>query len=92
MGSFELHADVLNTCIDSKRMRFQKGEDMSTQRYIRWFSEIGIGDVGLVGGKNASLGDVSGTNIERDSHSERLCRHRSGLSVFPQSEWSGWPS
>jgi len=26
--------------------------------YIRWFSEIGMDDVGLVGGKNASLGEM----------------------------------
>jgi len=26
--------------------------------YIRWFEEIGIGDVPLVGGKNASLGEM----------------------------------
>ncbi len=26
--------------------------------YIRWFSEIGAGDVSLVGGKNASLGEM----------------------------------
>src|SRR5579871_4894962 len=31
---------------------------MSTRRFIRWFQEIGIGDVGLVGGKNASLGEM----------------------------------
>ena len=27
-------------------------------RYIRWFSEIGVADVPLVGGKNASLGEM----------------------------------
>jgi pyruvate,water dikinase len=27
-------------------------------RYTRWFNEIGIGDVSLVGGKNASLGEM----------------------------------
>src|SRR5579872_4593828 len=27
-------------------------------RYIRWFSELGIDDVPLVGGKNASLGEM----------------------------------
>jgi pyruvate,water dikinase len=27
-------------------------------QYIKWFSEIGIGDVPLVGGKNASLGEL----------------------------------
>ena len=26
--------------------------------YIRWFEKIGIGDVSLVGGKNASLGEL----------------------------------
>jgi pyruvate,water dikinase len=26
--------------------------------YIRWFSELGLGDVALVGGKNASLGEM----------------------------------
>jgi pyruvate,water dikinase len=28
------------------------------QRYVRWFERIGIGDVSLVGGKNASLGEM----------------------------------
>jgi len=27
-------------------------------RYVRWFEELGIGDVPLVGGKNASLGEM----------------------------------
>ena len=31
---------------------------VSASRYIRWFEEIGIGDVSLVGGKNASLGEL----------------------------------
>ena len=31
---------------------------MNTRRFIRWFQDIGIGDVGLVGGKNASLGEM----------------------------------
>ncbi len=31
---------------------------MSKARYIRWFSELGINDVPLVGGKNASLGEM----------------------------------
>jgi pyruvate,water dikinase len=31
---------------------------MAAPRFIRWFKEIGIGDVGLVGGKNASLGEM----------------------------------
>ncbi len=28
------------------------------KRFILWFNEIGIGDVPLVGGKNASLGEM----------------------------------
>ncbi|HXW32366.1 MAG TPA: phosphoenolpyruvate synthase [Acidimicrobiales bacterium] len=28
------------------------------RQFVRWFSEIGIGDVPLVGGKNASLGEM----------------------------------
>ena len=31
---------------------------MSAPRYIRWFNELSVGDVGLVGGKNASLGEM----------------------------------
>ena len=31
---------------------------MTDARFIRWFHEIGVADVGLVGGKNASLGEM----------------------------------
>jgi pyruvate,water dikinase len=31
---------------------------IAVPKYVRWFSEIGIGDVPLVGGKNASLGEM----------------------------------
>ena len=31
---------------------------VTSPRYIRWFSELGIDDVPLVGGKNASLGEM----------------------------------
>jgi len=31
---------------------------MNKVSYIRWFNEIGIDDVPLVGGKNASLGEM----------------------------------
>src|SRR5437879_9682451 len=27
-------------------------------RFVRWFSDVGLADVGLVGGKNASLGEM----------------------------------
>ncbi len=29
-------------------------------RWLRWFDEVGLGDVPLVGGKNASLGEMAG--------------------------------
>lgn len=32
---------------------------MATTRFIRWFRDITIADVGVVGGKNASLGEMS---------------------------------
>ena len=28
------------------------------ESWIRWFDELGLGDVALVGGKNASLGEL----------------------------------
>ena len=31
---------------------------MSDPRYIRWFDELGMDDVPIVGGKNASLGEM----------------------------------
>ncbi len=31
---------------------------MAQPRFIRWFRELGIADVPLVGGKNASLGEM----------------------------------
>jgi pyruvate,water dikinase len=31
---------------------------MTTPRFIRWFRDVGIADVRLVGGKNASLGEM----------------------------------
>ncbi len=29
-----------------------------TWRFVRWFSDVGIGDISIVGGKNASLGEM----------------------------------
>ena len=31
---------------------------MATFGYVRWFKELGLDDVPLVGGKNASLGEM----------------------------------
>lgn len=36
----------------------QPGGALATERWIRWFNTVGIGDVSLVGGKNASLGEM----------------------------------
>ncbi len=45
--------------------------------YVRWFDEIGIDDIPLVGGKNASLGEMcrelKGKGVKVP---ERLCDHR----------------
>src|ERR1035437_2054294 len=38
--------------------RFGKGGSMASSRYVRFFEEVGIDDVPLVGGKNASLGEM----------------------------------
>jgi pyruvate,water dikinase len=35
--------------------------DGGTMSYIRWFENLGSQDVKLVGGKNASLGEMIGT-------------------------------
>src|ERR1700704_1618354 len=33
-------------------------EGGTRMRFVRWFAETGLSDVGLVGGKNASLGEM----------------------------------
>src|ERR1035441_702620 len=38
-----------------------EGLGMSINDYVRWFSDIRVGDVALVGGKNASLGELYST-------------------------------
>src|SRR5205823_13382967 len=40
---------VVNTC---------SLEGGARMRFVRWFSQIGLADVGDVGGKNASLGEM----------------------------------
>ena len=40
---------------------FAKDPRMATTDYVRWFSDIRLGDVALVGGKNASLGELYST-------------------------------
>ncbi len=38
----------------------QRSKPRSDRHYIRWFDEIAADDIGLVGGKNASLGEMIG--------------------------------
>src|SRR5512136_118349 len=38
-----------------------RGPRMVTTNYVRWFSDIRLGDLALVGGKNASLGELYST-------------------------------
>ena len=50
---------------------------MTDQRFVRDFSEIGLRDVPLVGGKNASLGEMyRELDHRRHARAQRLRRHR----------------
>ncbi len=51
----ELYPNEFQSARDDKS---EIGDPMNTQRYIRWFHELTIADVPLVGGKNASLGEM----------------------------------
>ena len=44
--------------VPSMQQRTTESGDEAHPQYIRWFEEIGIGDVPVVGGKNASLGEM----------------------------------
>ena len=32
--------------------------DRTVQQYVLWYQQLGMGDVNIVGGKNASLGEM----------------------------------
>ena len=36
---------------------------MQTKKYVRWLNEISLDDLADVGGKNASLGELSGAFV-----------------------------
>ena len=58
--------------------------DMAESRFIRWFDEIGIDDIPLVGGKNASLGEMyRELTPEGVSVPERLRGHGRGVPALP---------
>ena len=48
--------------------------------YIRWFEELRLEDVPLVGGKNASLGEMYRELRAGRAGAERVRYHRPGLS------------
>jgi pyruvate,water dikinase len=50
-------------------------------RYIRWFEEIKIGDIPIVGGKNASLGEMYG---ELTSQGVKI---PNGFAVTAEAYW-----
>lgn len=61
--------------------RIDEGADLST-RWVRWFGEVGIGDVALVGGKNASLGEMTGALTEAG------VRIPEGFALTAEAYWS----
>ena len=55
---------------------------MSTSGYVRFFEDFGIDDVPLVGGKNASLGEMFQKLCRAGRpRAARIRHHRRGLSL-----------
>jgi pyruvate,water dikinase len=50
----KINADASRLALDEQT----KSSSMASQNHIRWFREIRLGDVGVVGGKTASLGEL----------------------------------
>ncbi|HIH10533.1 MAG TPA: phosphoenolpyruvate synthase [Candidatus Diapherotrites archaeon] len=69
------------------------------KRFVMWFSELGIGDVPVVGGKNASLGEMyrelssKGVMVPNGfaltAHAYRHFAEKTGLKARIRSELSG---
>ena len=57
--------------------------EQEKQKYILWFRETGIKDIELVGGKNASLGEMF-RNLRKEGHSGagRIFDHGRSFSLF----------
>lgn len=51
---------------------------MQNKNQVRWFRDIRIGDVALVGGKNASLGELYAVLYPLATANEALADLRSG--------------
>ena len=52
---------------------------------VRWFSDIGLGDLEDVGGKNSSLGEmISNPRRRRGERARRVRHHGLGLPPLPR--------
>ena len=71
----------MKSAILQPAMKDQPSLSPKTDRdYIKWFREIGIEDVPLVGGKTASLGEMfRELGAERRESARWICHHGSGL-------------
>ena len=64
---------------------------MTAYRYVRFFEEIGIEDVPLVGGKNASLGEMYRELVRSGrAHPERLRDHGRCLPLHARGRPARW--
>ena len=60
------------------------------QALLLWFEEFGIADVPIVGGKNASLGEMIRHLVrQRHSHPEWICHDSAGLPALSRIQWPG---
>ena len=60
------------------------------QAPLLWFEEFGIADVPIVGGKNASLGEmIRHLASQRHSHSEWICDDSAGLPALSRIQRPG---
>lgn len=69
------------------------------QKFILWFDQVGISDVALVGGKNASLGEMYTTLVPKGirvpngfaitAHAYRYFIEKEGLTEFIKKELDG---
>jgi pyruvate,water dikinase len=78
---------------------FFANQDFAMNEYIRWFSEIGLADISLVGGKNASLGELvreltpKGINVPAGfavtANAYRVFLRANGLEGIIESQLAG---
>ena len=61
-------------------------------RHILWFDEVGLGDLAQVGGKNASLGEMTAPGIGGRPGSGRFCDERRRLPFLPLRQRARTPA